>query len=210
MTSITFQDGKVVLRDGQVGTEQACCCGRCECVECDKLYTVSVTLDGSKLGSVTKTFAIDDPASFFECFGAVDASCNPNGNVGDRFGFVQYLCTRSGDSTSIYVQYSESEIIPFGTQNIFDVIVIWFCGTDYGTENGEWYLTVNASVEPPDQDPYDQISFFAEKLYQPEECVATSPIVAIDTDSMTVGSCDLGGVAQDPCPVRVRASLVPL
>jgi len=27
MTLITLQDGKVVLRDGAVGTEQACCCG---------------------------------------------------------------------------------------------------------------------------------------------------------------------------------------
>jgi hypothetical protein len=27
MTLITLQDGKLVLRDGKVGTEQACCCG---------------------------------------------------------------------------------------------------------------------------------------------------------------------------------------
>ena len=27
MTLITLQDGKIVLRDGKVGTEQACCCG---------------------------------------------------------------------------------------------------------------------------------------------------------------------------------------
>jgi len=27
VTRITLQDGKVVLRDGKVGTEQACCCG---------------------------------------------------------------------------------------------------------------------------------------------------------------------------------------
>lgn len=31
MTLITFQDGAVVFRDGQVGTEQACCCDQ-ECV----------------------------------------------------------------------------------------------------------------------------------------------------------------------------------
>jgi hypothetical protein len=32
MTLITLQDGKVVLRDGKVGTEQACCCEPpCEC-----------------------------------------------------------------------------------------------------------------------------------------------------------------------------------
>jgi hypothetical protein len=27
MTLITIQDGKIVVRDGRVGTEQACCCG---------------------------------------------------------------------------------------------------------------------------------------------------------------------------------------
>jgi hypothetical protein len=32
MTLITLQDGRLVLRDGQVGTEQACCCG-CPCLD---------------------------------------------------------------------------------------------------------------------------------------------------------------------------------
>jgi hypothetical protein len=32
MTLITFQDGRPVLRDGKVGTEQECCCGGCGCV----------------------------------------------------------------------------------------------------------------------------------------------------------------------------------
>ena len=31
MTAITIRDGKIVLRDGKVGTEQACCCGEVEC-----------------------------------------------------------------------------------------------------------------------------------------------------------------------------------
>jgi hypothetical protein len=35
MTLITLQDGKVVLRDGKVGTEQACCCGENCDVFCD-------------------------------------------------------------------------------------------------------------------------------------------------------------------------------
>jgi hypothetical protein len=29
MTSITVQDGQIVLRDGAIGTEQACCCKKC-------------------------------------------------------------------------------------------------------------------------------------------------------------------------------------
>lgn len=36
MTLITFQDGKPVLRDGKVGTEQACCCTvPCTCNTCE-------------------------------------------------------------------------------------------------------------------------------------------------------------------------------
>jgi len=31
MTSITVQDGEIVLRDGAIGTEQACCCALCQC-----------------------------------------------------------------------------------------------------------------------------------------------------------------------------------
>jgi hypothetical protein len=42
MTLITFQDGKPVLRDGKVGTEQACCCGSGNCVQ---LYIYSNVLD---------------------------------------------------------------------------------------------------------------------------------------------------------------------
>jgi hypothetical protein len=31
MSSITIENGKIVLRDGKVGTEQACCCGGSRC-----------------------------------------------------------------------------------------------------------------------------------------------------------------------------------
>jgi hypothetical protein len=30
MTRITLQNGQIVLRDGKIGTEQACCCKKCE------------------------------------------------------------------------------------------------------------------------------------------------------------------------------------
>lgn len=42
MTLITVQDGKVVLRDGKVGTEQACCCELpCSCLQ----YSNEVLVD---------------------------------------------------------------------------------------------------------------------------------------------------------------------
>jgi|688.fasta_scaffold17654_19 hypothetical protein len=43
MTLITFQDGKPVLRDGKVGTEQECCCG------CSTCLTISGRLAGGSL-----------------------------------------------------------------------------------------------------------------------------------------------------------------
>jgi hypothetical protein len=48
MTLITFQDGKPVLRDGQVGTEQACCCGGCSCGEC----ALAVVVNGVRVNTV--------------------------------------------------------------------------------------------------------------------------------------------------------------
>ncbi len=47
MTRITFQDGKVVLRDGQVGTEEACCCGGVCCgPDCGVSFPVDFLPDG--------------------------------------------------------------------------------------------------------------------------------------------------------------------
>lgn len=43
MTEITVQDGKVVLRDGKVGTQAACCCGgACDCCGEDYLFAREV------------------------------------------------------------------------------------------------------------------------------------------------------------------------
>ena len=54
MTLITVQDGAVVMRDGQVGTEQACCCGDEECTceqlvydDCPAEFTVTYDAEGS-------------------------------------------------------------------------------------------------------------------------------------------------------------------
>jgi hypothetical protein len=48
MTLITFHDGKPVLRDGKVGTEQECCCGS-QCLTCPQECDpdVVVTIDGN-------------------------------------------------------------------------------------------------------------------------------------------------------------------
>jgi hypothetical protein len=48
MTSITVQDGQIVLRDGAIGTEQACCCKKCEgpCEENEDCAPGCVCVDG--------------------------------------------------------------------------------------------------------------------------------------------------------------------
>ena len=53
MTSITFQDGKVVMRDGKVGTEQGCCCGccGCSCPDCNGGVTIELTYGGETFAS---------------------------------------------------------------------------------------------------------------------------------------------------------------
>jgi hypothetical protein len=73
VTRITLQDGKVVLRDGQVGTEEACCCEDCasECgQDCPQTVTVNVSVAGyaTQLAfTVTNGFG-----SYFENFGLFD------------------------------------------------------------------------------------------------------------------------------------------
>lgn len=43
MTKITFQDGKVVMRDDKIGTEKECCCGCAPCPDLESLC-ISITL----------------------------------------------------------------------------------------------------------------------------------------------------------------------
>jgi hypothetical protein len=73
MTLITLQDAAVVMRDGKVGTEQACCCGKpctCRCLpganingvflspDC-KLQKIIVDFDCSQLGPCTGNFTVE-------------------------------------------------------------------------------------------------------------------------------------------------------
>jgi hypothetical protein len=55
MTLITVQDGTVVMRDGKVGTEQACCCGLCP--PCNFPRSLSVTIEGFPDGYSWISFA---------------------------------------------------------------------------------------------------------------------------------------------------------
>jgi hypothetical protein len=63
MTLITFSDGKIVMRDGKVGTEQACCC--CGFSDCNCECTVTVTVNGFSLLDID--LPCPDPSPFPEC-----------------------------------------------------------------------------------------------------------------------------------------------
>lgn len=86
MTLITFQDGKPVMRDGKVGTEQDCCCGGGECA-CPDLSGYCSLVEWTNLGGVctgTNEFDGDNPGvgTTTGCQNVVlEISCNPTTNI---------------------------------------------------------------------------------------------------------------------------------
>jgi len=52
MTTIAFEDGKPVFRDGKVGTEQACCCDPCVNCECEVCVSASFVSKGLANGNL--------------------------------------------------------------------------------------------------------------------------------------------------------------
>jgi hypothetical protein len=65
MTLITFQDGKPVLRDGAVGTEQACCCGCFGCV-----------IDGQVKCQYTTKESCEECTRTYQCHERVNTECD--------------------------------------------------------------------------------------------------------------------------------------
>lgn len=59
MTRIAFSDGRVVMRDGKVGTEAACCCGQAAC-SCGDMFR----LDGSNVYELVFTFGDSTTATY--------------------------------------------------------------------------------------------------------------------------------------------------
>lgn len=66
MTLITFQDGKPVLRDGKVGTETACCCGRCpRCIR-----------NGEWVCQYTTEESCEECVRTYECYEVLQTKCD--------------------------------------------------------------------------------------------------------------------------------------
>lgn len=98
MTSLTVQDGALVVRDGALGTEQACCCEQC-CPVGDTLYapnaTVSVTEDIT--GCDQDAIFIDAPdLPMIEC-GVFEGPCTIQDEIGPFQGV--YKAIYNGDGT---------------------------------------------------------------------------------------------------------------
>ena len=155
MTLITFSDGKVVMRDGKVGTEQACCCV-CGCSFREGSVIV-VTVDG-------------DDVEFFGPSGPIDA----NGDVdnvevcssGHTFLPDSYCESRFLSSRDVYVYVgchdanwedllsANAPPIPEDWPNSGMVVVvfkIWLSGSIYpecfGGDGGERYLYYRMSCD---------------------------------------------------------------
>lgn len=101
MTLITFEDGLAVMRDGQVGTEQACCCPPpCVCPDLESLC-ISLTLTDYNGNVFT---ADQDDLFWFNGVGTVYL---------DGFGYAVILsCTVSDSSGGISVIAGWASFIP--------------------------------------------------------------------------------------------------
>jgi len=140
MTLITLQDGKVVLREGKVGTEQACCCGeeeKCsgpcddsedcdpecfcedgECVECRSSEDCDEGLACCDGKCVEPPFC-NETRYFLIClrlaatfFNPAGVSCTCHTNIGDLLLCTPQSITRSQPYSSFCALEVSAEIGP--------------------------------------------------------------------------------------------------
>ena len=113
MTLITLQDGKIVLRDGKVGTEQACCCDQGCCAqvmwhrvhgECSNLPDDYLDFDVDEdcyAYYVFEDWDCENPLVGRDCGdGGEYGQCNVYARVkvtGNTAGSIEYLQNEPGD-----------------------------------------------------------------------------------------------------------------
>lgn len=125
MTEITFQYGKVVMRDGKVGTEADCCCCQCGCESRESFpywptdFTNKRNITLTLGNGATLTYCFDSmPASFgfptppvvenLECVG-----CNYQAVVftGTCFVTVYFRISNIGECDCVTTDYCELEVV---------------------------------------------------------------------------------------------------
>ena len=120
MTLITFDGGKVVLRDGKVGTEQACCCSAVCGDNCLDTVTVDVSVAGY---AVTLTFSVADGSDTHSEF----------------VGLFDYFLV------SAFITCALVDGAPLWT---LVVSVCWQNGNDFGSEDWEGEVLADGSGCP--------------------------------------------------------------
>lgn len=183
MTLITFRNGKVLMRDGKVGSEQACCCNQCRCeLVCPEIAGAQVSVTGTRVGTVSTTIPNADPD--------FAASAAPICDLRPFDGGRQIIWQLS---------YSDTHLVVFVDFNVV-------CGSEYGLEPGEYFVTVTAQVGIAPDDPIAIRSVNYEKIYT--DCDGNG-LPIIDTANMDQLQCvDGNGNALAPCPVRIQSQLI--
>jgi len=200
MTLITFQDGAVVMRDGQVGTEQACCCNLCRCSRCpaDRSLVGQLTIYGGRDGTISA--------------GSLSVLCQEydiNGNPLPEG--PQYDDSLAGRSFTFFYQEFE-DLGGGGTSLIAEAYITVDCGEFFGLSDGSYGITVVASVLVPrfagDRNNYA----FPTYSGVVDQCDAVNGVPFFDTNNLTLVSCSYDtGYTGQPCPpsdFRVTGTLV--
>ena len=183
MTKITLQDGKILMRDGKVGTEQACCCNKCLCeLDCDVVQNASITFYGTKNGTVTVSYPSADPNH-------------------DSLLF----CDIYGNSRQVVLGVLVTEPDGLGgVRTVASATITIVCGPDALLNDGEYYMSVNGTYGQTGDALY--ITFLYDSI---STICDQAGLPLVDTDAMTCTDCQdqaNGQVQLDPCPVRVVAS----
>lgn len=110
MTLITFSNGNVVMRDGKVGTEQACCCQACECRLWYGLYLNNL---GRGSWNDTNYYAWDQCCRYL-LVDKVNADGDPPTQHPVPIGFA----ASSGNSMKVAVSEFQTQCVPRGTLNV--------------------------------------------------------------------------------------------
>jgi hypothetical protein len=103
MTTIAFEDGKPVFRDGKVGTGQECCCGsECDCEGCD--YSVDIEIEGQTLNVSLNVPSFQN--RLFLCSDNGDPVTPPIGASTSRVVEASAYCDSETKKTKVYVRIS--------------------------------------------------------------------------------------------------------
>jgi len=184
MTKITLQGGKVVLRDGKVGTEQECCCqqSQCVCGDCPENLGFSVTFYGTRDGTLTFTHPYTPPG------GAASIA----------------LCDRVEDSTSYALTLVHDEALAIGFLNIASASISFACGPAVDGVGRSWYVNIAGRILV--NAAGDQVAYSYDSVV---DFCESNGLPVIDTNRLTVVQCadEFTNQPLDPCPIRVTVSI---